>query len=331
MFLSNPRFKNRKVQYACIQDSTPTPYHNTTMVSPSIIMIFLIFFFIINIVNSAFNIPKSDMDLVEFPLNLEYFEAEYFLFGSMGKGLDSIQPDLAAGGPPPVGAKQANLSAVVKDIITQFAYQEVGHLRAIKKRVKGFPRPLLNLTSKSFATVMDAAFGKPLSPSFDPYANDINYLISCYVIPYVGLTGYVGANPKLQGPDSRQLVAGLLAVESGQDAVTRALLYERANEKVAPYAVTVAQFTDKISQLRNKLGNDGVKDEGLKVPIKLGAEKKVEGNVLAGDEDSVGYGRTPQEILRIVYGTGSERTPGGFYPKGGNGAIAKGFLTKTNI
>ena len=75
----------------------------------------------------------------------------------------------------------------------------------IKKTVKGFPRPLLNLSAESFATVMNNAFGEPLSPPFDPYANDINYLISCYVIPYVGLTGYVGANPKLHSPVSRKV------------------------------------------------------------------------------------------------------------------------------
>ncbi|KAI7746135.1 hypothetical protein M8C21_032417 [Ambrosia artemisiifolia] len=293
----------------------------------------IIFLFISTSVNSTANLPKTDMDLLEFPLNLEYFEAEYFLFGSLGKGLDTIEPGLAAKGPPPIGAKQANLSLLIKDVITQFAYQEIGHLRAIKKLVQGFPRPLLNLSAKSFGTVMDAAVGNPLSPPFDPYANDLNYLISCYVIPYVGLTGYVGANPKLESPDSRKLlygydklVAGLLGVESGQDAVIRSLLYERANEKVVPYDITVGEFTQKISQLRNKLGNDGLKDEGLKVPIELGAEKNTQGNVLAGDEDSVAYGRTPQEILRIVYGTGDEKAPGGFYPQGGDGAIAKGYL-----
>ncbi|KAK9051868.1 hypothetical protein SSX86_028496 [Deinandra increscens subsp. villosa] len=302
--------------------------------SSTAIIILMIFLFISNnIVNAttSANLPKGDMDLLEFPLNLEYFEAEYFLFGSTGKGLDSIGPDLAAGGPPPVGAKQANLSLVVKDIITQFAYQEVGHLRAIKKTVKGFPRPLLNLSAGSFASVMNAALGNPLSPPFNPYANDINYLLSSYVIPYVGLTGYVGANPKLESPDSRKLVAGLLGVESGQDAVIRALLYERANEKVVPYKLNVGEFTQKISQLRDKLGNNGVKDEGLKVPMELGAEKKVAGNVLAGDPESLAYGRTPQEILRIVYGTGKEQVPGGFYPKGGDGVIAKSFLKRGSI
>ncbi|XP_076940142.1 desiccation-related protein PCC13-62-like [Bidens hawaiensis] len=287
----------------------------------------IIFLFISTTAHATFcQPPKTDGDLLEFPLNLEYFEAEYFLFGSMGQGLDSIEKGLAAGGPPPIGAKQAKLSPVIKDIITQFGYQEIGHLKAIKKAIKGFPRPLLNLTAQSFATVIDSAFGKPLSPPFDPYANDVNYLISSYVIPYVGLTGYVGANPKLQNPDSRKLVAGLLGVESGQDAVIRTLLYERANETVAPYKISVSEFTNKISQLRDKLGKDGVKDEGLKVPIELGPEKKTEGNVLAGNQESLSYGRTPEEILRIVYGTGDERKPGGFYPKGGDGAIAKKYL-----
>ncbi|XP_024994009.1 desiccation-related protein PCC13-62-like [Cynara cardunculus var. scolymus] len=293
-----------------------------------IINLFLFFLFTSATVNSGSNLPKCDIDLLEFPLNLEYFEAEYFSFGSMGMGLDTIQPDLTAGGPPPVGAKKANLSSLVNDIITQFAYQEVGHLRAIKKMVEGFPRPLLNLSEESFATVMNDACGEDLSPPFDPYANDINYLISCYVIPYVGLTGYVGANPKLQSPLSRKLVAGLLGVESGQDAVIRSLLYERAKEKVSPYEMTVAEFTGKISGLRNKLGKNGVKDEGLVVSRDEGAEKKIEGNVLAGDEDSLAYGRTPREILRIVYGSGAEHVPGGFYPNGGDGAIAKGYLKR---
>ncbi|KAI3676737.1 hypothetical protein L1987_86350 [Smallanthus sonchifolius] len=307
---------------------SPISMLSSSISATMIVTRLLIFLFISTAVNSTFNLPKSDMNLLEFPLNLEYFEAEYFLFGSMGKGLDTIEPDLATAGPPPIGAQQANLSLLVRDIITQFGYQEIGHIRMIKKTIQGFPRPLLNLSADSFATVMNAAFEIPLSPPFDPYANDINYLISCYVIPYVGLTGYVGANPKLRSPISRKLVAGLLGVESGQDAVIRSLLYERANEKVVPYETTVAEFTQKISQLRDKLGNSGLKDEGLKVPIELGAEKKTQGNVLAGDEDSLAYGRTPQEILRIVYGTGDEHAPGGFYPNGGHGVIAKRYLNR---
>ncbi|CAN0855264.1 Ferritin-like catalase Nec2, partial [Linum grandiflorum] len=279
----------------------------------------------------ASKVPPSDVDLVEFPLNLEYLEAEFFLFGALGGGLDVYAPNLTMGGPPPLGARKANLDHLTRDIIEQFAWQEVGHLRAIKSKVKGFPRPLLDLSSASFAKVINSAFGRPLFPPFDPYCNSINYLIASYLVPYVGLTGYVGANPKLQGPSSRKLVAGLLAVESGQDAVIRTMLYERSMMKVHPYDITVAEFTNKISILRNKLGNDGIKDEGLVVPVELGAEGKVRGNVLAGNEFSIGYGRTPEEILRIVYGNGNESCPGGFYPDGARGRIARSHLEKSSI
>ncbi|XP_030539861.1 desiccation-related protein PCC13-62-like [Rhodamnia argentea] len=272
------------------------------------------------------HVPRGDVDLLEFPLNLEYFEAELFLYASLGYGLDKVAPNLAMGGPSPVGARAANLGPLLKDIILQFALQEVGHLKAIKKTVKGFPRPLLNLSAASFATVMDKAFGYTLEPPFDPYANDINFLLASYLVPYVGLTGYVGANPKLHGAVSKRLVAGLLGVESGQDAVIRALLYERKAWEVKPYGITVAEFTDRMSELRNKLGHDGLKDEGLVVPPNLGAEGKIKGNVLAGDKYSVAYDRTPEEILRIVYGSGNESVSGGFYPKGGNGRIARSHL-----
>lgn len=79
------------------------------------------------------------------------------------------------------------------------------HCRAIRSKVKGFPRPLLNLGKESFAGVMNKAFGRPLYPPFDPYANEINYLLASYVIPYVGLTGYVGTNPLLQNATSKRV------------------------------------------------------------------------------------------------------------------------------
>ncbi|CAI8590267.1 unnamed protein product [Vicia faba] len=262
----------------------------------------------------------SDVDLLEFPLNLEYLEAELFLYGTLGHGLDEVAPELAEGGPPPIGAKLAILGPLVKDIIFQFGMQEVGHLRAIKKTVRGFPRPLLDLSKSSFAKVMDSAFGNPLHPPFDPYENEINFLLASYVIPYVGLTGYVGANPLLQNATSRKLVAGLLGVESGQDAILRGLLYERRAWKVHPYGVSVAEFTNRISWLRNKLGKEGIKDEGLVV------NSSYPGNILAGDEYSLSYPRTPKEILSIVYGSGNESVPGGFYPHGGDGHIARSYL-----
>ncbi|KAL5561494.1 hypothetical protein UlMin_031241, partial [Ulmus minor] len=102
------------------------------------------------------------------------------------------------------------------------------------------------------------------------------------------------------------LTAKLLGVESGQDAVIRALLYEKAKEKVYPYDITVEKFTNYISKLRNDLGGCGLKDEGIIVPPELGAENRTSSNVLSADYNSLSYARTPQEIFRIVYASGDE-------------------------
>ncbi|KAB2067849.1 hypothetical protein ES319_A09G256400v1 [Gossypium barbadense] len=240
-------------------------------------------------------LPIFDVDLLEFSLNLEYLEADFFLFGSFGQGLERVAPNLTRGSPPPIGAQKANLDSITNGLILQFGYQEVGHI-------------------------------KPLQPPFNPYANNVSFLIAAYLIPYVGLTGYVDTIPKLFSTTSRKLVSGLLGIESGQDAVIRALLYPLRQVKVPPYDIDVDEFTRRISNLRNTLGRAGSKDEGLTVQVNEGAEGRVQGNVLAGDQFSLAYNRTPEEILRIVYGSGNASIPGGFFPKGAGGRIARSHL-----
>lgn len=110
-----------------------------------------------------------------------------------------------------------------------------------------------------------------------------------------------------------QLVSGLLGAKSGQDAMIRTLLYERRYLQVKPYQWTVYEVTHRLSLLRNDLG-------------KKQAEGKVVGQVLGLNMYSLTYPRSPEEILRIVYGSGDEHVPGGFFPKGGNGNIAKSYL-----
>ncbi|XP_074291910.1 desiccation-related protein PCC13-62-like [Silene latifolia] len=272
-------------------------------------------------------IPQQDIDLIEFNLNLVYLEAEFLLHGALGYGLDKVAPDLAARGPTPKGSKKAFLDPFTHSIIYQLGLQKVGNIRAIKKVVPGFPRPLMNLTKDQFAAVMTQAFGRPIVPHFDPYANSINYLIATYLLFPLGLTSYVGTIPKLQSTEAQKLVGSLLAVQSGQDAVVRTLLYERRLQRVHPYGIPVQEFTNKLSIIRNTLSKEGTKDEGLFVNPKLGPEGKIPLNILSGDENSVGYAREPEGILRICYSHGNESKPGGFYPNGANGTIARCFLS----
>lgn len=95
---------------------------------------------------------------------------------------------------------------------------------------------------------------------------------------------------------------------------------------MVPYNLTVAEFTNLTSTLANQLGRCGLKDEGIIVPQSLGAENQTESNILAADVNSLSYSRTVQEILGILYITGSEKKSGAFFPEGANGLIARSFL-----
>ncbi|CAM6062047.1 unnamed protein product, partial [Sphagnum tenellum] len=262
------------------------------------------------------NIPVWDKELIQVALNLEYLEAEFFLWSSVGKGLDTFAPYLTKQGPPPIGVQKANLPPLLADTFFQFGLQEIGHLRAIHKGLKefAFPRPLLDVSNKIWAEFFDKALGKELKPPFDPYCNSLNYVLSAYMIPYVGLTGYVGTSPLLFGKEAKKLMAGLLAVESGQDAIIRSFLYQNRHKEVKPYGISVAEFTDKISCVRNELSH-GMVDEGLVVPRALRSEELAKGNLLSADKDSLAYGRTPEQVFATVYGNGNASKPGGFYPK----------------
>ena len=137
-------------------------------------------------------------------------------------------------------------------------------------------------------------------------------------------------NIKYQLPLS-VLVVGCWASRSGSwtrcSYTNRTLLYERANEIVLPYGKTVAEFVNRTAELKNRLANCGIKDERIIVPQSLGAENRTNSNILSANKDSLSCARTPPEILRIVYGTGSENKPGGFFPKGAGGNIARLYLS----
>jgi len=272
-------------------------------------------------------VTAMEVDILNFALNLEYLEGEYFNGALYGEGIDKFDPSLSGGGPPPIGIELANLDPATRDIVQQFGLQEVGHVRIIRETVKkAIPRPQLDLRVEVWAKFFEEALGYRLIPPFNPYENSVNFVLSVYFLPYMGLTGYVGANPNLTSPTAKRLVAGLLGVESGQDAVIRHWLYERSNLKVYPYPITVAEMTAKISILRNILGKTGIVDEGVIVPKELGAEGRVSGNILSADPNSLSYSRTPRKILRVLYGTGNESIAGGFYPHGANGRTARSYL-----
>lgn len=119
-----------------------------------------------------------------------------------------------------------------------------------------------------------------------------------------------------------------MGIEAGQDAIIRAELYSQKDNKVPPYEYTVANFTDALSDLANLLSKDvKVDDEGLEVPKALGPERKMTGNILSANGDSLAYFHFPQKSLNYLYGSGNASEPGAYFPKGCFGVIAESYLS----
>ncbi|CAL4893538.1 unnamed protein product [Urochloa decumbens] len=276
----------------------------------------------------ALAVYPSDMEQLQFLLNAKFVEAEWFLHAALGRGVDHLDRNLSAGGPRPSGARKASLDFRTTEVAAELGYQEVGHIRAIRQAVGGFPRPAIDLGADRFAMIMDDAMGIRLDPPFDPYNSTVNFLLASYIFPHVTAAATMSISSSLMGFVSKRLQSSILAVEAGQDAVIRLLLYQHADEAVPPYqGHTVADFTRRISEWRNRMSGCGAKDEGVKVlDRQQGAERRTISNILGAGEDSLGFQRTPAEVLRILYGSRNEQIPGGFLPRGANGTIARGFF-----
>ncbi len=143
-------------------------------------------------------------------------------------------------------------------------------------------------------------------PEFDPFANDMNFLLGGMLFEDVGVTAYAGAAPLLKKKEFVEAAAGILAVEAYHMGMARSQLYAMGEE--------AQKLANALSDARDKLDGPEDKDQGI--------ERNGKANFVPSTPDGIAFRRTPQEVLRIVYLTEkSGADSGGFYPKGMNGAI----------
>mmetsp|Transcript_9807 Transcript_9807/g.29497 ORF Transcript_9807/g.29497 Transcript_9807/m.29497 type:complete len:376 (+) Transcript_9807:140-1267(+) len=258
----------------------------------------------------------TDVDILNFALNLEYLEAEFYSWAVFGKGLDA---DLRGeGGRTSIGGQKANLTGNVLQYATEIANDEIAHVRFLRTALgaAAVSQPRLNIGS-TFVTAVRAAFGMPnLRPNFSPYANDLFFMHGAFVFEDVGVTAYKGAAALISNPDYLTAAAGILAVEAYHAGTVRSYLAENANVTVEAYGVTVQTIVDAIAALRTNLSGlsaENPNDFGV-----IGEDGAY--NVVPTDENGIVYSRTPQQVVSIVT-FGSTTGRGGFFPNGLNGNI----------
>jgi hypothetical protein len=244
----------------------------------------------------------TDADIFNFALNLESLEAEYYLRGTTGKGMDAADagtdPGAVTGGRQ-VPWKNDDLRQFMEEV----AANELAHVRYYRKTLgaQAVPRPAIDLNG--FAAAAKAA---GLGDNFDPFASEMNFFLGGMLMEDVGVTAYHGAAPLISNKQFLDAAAGILAVEAYHMGMARSVLYRMGKE--------ARDAANKLSDARDKL--DGPED------VDQGIEMNGKANIVPADADAKAFSRTPQQVLRIVYLADKPGvTGGGLFPKGMNGTL----------
>jgi hypothetical protein len=259
----------------------------------------------------------TDVDVFNFALNLEYLEATFYSRAVFGTDLDAAQTT-GTGTPGAVnltGAKQVVFSdPVVAQLAREIATNERLHVAFVRSQLttNAIARPALDLSVSPTSAFSQAARSAGLigaNESFDPYANDENFLLASFLFEDVGVTAYKGSSTLITSPVFLEAAAGILAVEGYHASMARTTLYQKG--LAAPSLINA---TEAISNARDSLDGPADLDQGV---ANIGDAS----NIVPTDANGIAFSRTAGQVLNIAYLNRLAVTAGGFFPNGVNGTI----------
>ncbi len=258
----------------------------------------------------------TDPEILNFALNLEYLEAQFYHYAAYGTGLPA---DLLSGhgrqGAVTGGRAVAFRDPVISQYAREIAQDELAHVKFLRTALGGaaVAQPAIDIDGSSptsaFSSAARAAGLVVAGQNFDPYENDENFLLGAFIFEDVGVTAYKGASPLVQNKTFLEAAAGILAVEAYHAGLVRTVLYAKGMATPALRTATVA-----ISDARDSLDNAADGDQGV-----VGTADT--SNIVPTDANGIAFSRTPGEVLNIVYLTRESVTQGGFFPAGVNGTL----------
>lgn len=247
----------------------------------------------------------SDSAILNFALNLEYLEAQFYHYAAFGHGLsEGLTTGKGTRGGVTGGRIVHFTTPAIHNYAVEIAHDETRHVMFLRQALGGakVAQPAIDIQSSFTAAARAAGLVGP-HQTFDPYANENNFLLAAFIFEDVGVTAYKGAAPLIENKTYLGAAAGILAVEAYHAGIVRTSLYSKDLQAPAR-AISVA---------RDRLDGPGDDDQGIGTTTVS--------NLVPGDVNALAYGRTPDRVLNIVYLTPDVATKGGFFPAGVNGEI----------
>jgi hypothetical protein len=271
----------------------------------------------------------TDADVLNFALNLEYLEANFYYLAAFGTTIDVANAASTAAGAPLItlsgtvgtpgtvsGGSLVPFNTIeVSSYAIETAVEEGKHVQLLLTALgsAAVAQPALNLGT-SFQTLATAA-KIPGGASFSPYTSDETFLVGAYVFEDVGVTAYHGAAPLLTTPANLTTAAGILAVEAYHAGLIRTTI-----NYIDPSGASIAGYTNLISTLRAALSKaallgaapspfDSDPDDFGLAPfsVSLGGAANVTATRLtdADPTNVIAFARNTTQVLNIVTGGGA--------------------------
>jgi hypothetical protein len=297
-----------------------------------------------NVTKKAEAATLTDTDILNFALNLEYLEANFYNLAVNGVTIDKLSTPIGISGTGTQGTvvTKANFAqvpftiATIKAYATETAIEEGKHVSFLRTALgaSAVAQPQIDL----FNSFNMLAVGAGVGASFDPFMSDANFLIGAYIFEDVGVTAYHGAAGSITSSTNLSAAVGIHAVEAYHAGLVRTAI-----NALDGGTNTLTTITQKISAFRSLLANPAsapttqITDGGIKGADDQGIDNTVmvalqgttatfpSTTIVDADNNSIGFARTPQQILSIVTGQSPASANGGnkgvFFPAGLNGTI----------
>lgn len=227
----------------------------------------------------------TDIDILNFALNLEYLEAEFYTVATTGTTIDNFGVAITGSGTAgaTTGGTMVPFSTTdptVMRVAQELAADERFHVSLLQNTITslgGAPiaKPAINLAA------LGLGFGSPAA-----------FLAVARVFEEIGVTAYGGAAPLISNTTVLGYAARILATEAEHVGFVRALINQ--------YGVaTTGTMLDGVDVLPPPTGSQYFSTNS---------------NAITGI-------RTPGQVLYLAFGGAAGATSGGFFPSGVNGNL----------